>query len=391
MNMKKPILRILQIWTLFVFTSISFLWMVSFSQPEISSFWNISSINVEFSKTVFAEEKCETITETVYDTVTSPSWTTSKVPRTVSKKVCSDGTTSSTNTTKSSKSSGSSSVNECTTRLYCAVNPKDSIQTSSGTTNSGILMPIPPVLEIITQTGTSIEGEVKNIDIVIPHIILPVESTQSIKKTVFKKASFEKNIDSILSWLTQEKQIIKLTSIQDSVADMIDSLSLKILTSTDIEKISEYEEKLSRYIEMEEIIKSQLKKYQPAQTKAETKTYAFKALNVKTYTIIDDGKIVSIKKADGSFAKQTFKTYSEAVAYLNVNAVNQPKVTVAKTVATKKTVASTPTTTKTTVAKTVVTTPKITTAVVTKPVVTTPKVTTPVVTTPKVDTTTKAS
>lgn len=508
MNIKKPVVKIIQIGTLFVFTSLSFLWMISFSQPEISSFWTVSTIHFNISSTTYADDDeedededeededeeddddnnrtvtppvttpvvdtpttssgttswttCQTVTETVYDTVTSASGTKTKVPRTVTKKVCTDGTTSSSSSKSSSSSSNNSaSVNSCNWRLYCAdttpatttpiikpeiklvsselvdgtytwiwkysyawgsvdywvelvissgkitsarfisfmasgnglytriqadselsklvstQNSNINVVTGASGTSKAIQDAIDNALtkakntKIETQTGTAIEEKNQ----------LPVTQTPVVQKPLIKKEVLEQKVEKVFAKLSVEQKVKKLTSIQTVVANLIDSLSLKILTSTDEVKIAQYEEKLSVYLVVEEVINSQLAKYQPTQTKVETKTYSFKALNGKTYTIIDDGKVVSIKKADGSFAKQTFKTYAEAVAYLNINAVNQPKVQVAKKVTVKKTVVTTPAKTQTTVAKTTPTTTKTTTPVVTKPVVTTPKV----------DTTTKAS
>lgn len=106
----------------------------------------------------------------------------------------------------------------------------------------------------------------------------------------------------------------------------------------------------------------------------------YKAPNGKNYTIMFENWKIVVKKPDWSYAKQTFTSYAEARVYLDKNA---PKVVVIAKPVIKKTIAKV-----STIKKTIALNTKVTKTVVAKPVVTVSK---PVVSTPKVDTTTKAS
>lgn len=55
MKIKKPLLKIIQIWTLFLVTWISYLWVVSFSNPEINTFWTIRKLDITLIQETFAE------------------------------------------------------------------------------------------------------------------------------------------------------------------------------------------------------------------------------------------------------------------------------------------------------------------------------------------------
>ncbi|MDD5213898.1 MAG: FMN-binding protein [Candidatus Gracilibacteria bacterium] len=198
-----------------------------------------------------------------------------------------------------------------------------------------------------------------------------------------EKASVSIGIDDKLYIYTKEEKIKKINLLLLQEEKIIKNFEILKSKSTDEDYIMSLENKINIHQDIKDILSGKktklqndlilLKKTQDLKVKNITKISFYKALNGKTYTIIDDGVKVMIKKSDGSYAKQSFKTYNEAVAYLNKNAVLPKKVVIQakKAIVTKnptKTVTSTP---AKTVTKTV--TP---TKVVNKPVV---------------DTTTKAS
>ncbi len=336
MKVNKKSFKIFQIWVLFMFSSFSFFWLISLSNPKTTSFINMKDFSFWEIKETYAENEefweddeefweweeddnynkrnlyldstnkiilnpwittslsqnnsnswstkkvCKTITETVYDTVTSASWTKSQIPRNVSKEVCE----------------------------IIAINP------------------------VITKTDswtTTIYNK-------------PIIQKQDIIKsnTISYKAPNWKMYSLLNDWIS--------ISIKKS-----DWTFAKISFETFWQAID--------YLNINAI----------------PKTEQFKAPNWKIYTIFYEFPKVIIKKSDWTFAKQTFLTYAEAKVYLNKNSL--PIKIVAKPKSIQKVV-----TTKNTNNKQ---TSTITTPVVNKTQPAT--VVTPSVTIPKVDTTTKAS
>ncbi|MDD5769440.1 MAG: FMN-binding protein [Candidatus Gracilibacteria bacterium] len=222
-----------------------------------------------------------------------------------------------------------------------------------------------------TNTGVIDNSKVKNI----------ISNVLSTGLTEAEKNKVNLLIDNKLNiYNTNEKKINKLNPILSKLKRLIVNLKIsktKLDNESDILRI---EDKINVYIDVKEIISTKIQNLELQNDLTNNSLLnindveLYTAPNGKVYTIMfENGKVV-IKKADGSYAKETFITFDEAKKYLDINA---PKKVVVKPVVTKKT-----TTTKkiisNTPAKTVTTTPTKTTTTVVTP-------------TPAVDTTTKAS
>lgn len=455
MKIKKPLIKVIQIWTLFVFTSLSFLWIISLSDLKISNFWNIKKLNINTSNQVFAESNdynykhdnddededekdnddhnkdnneydeddekenknddnyiipiitkptqpveknitkiiipnsnCQTITETIYDTITSASWTKSQVPREVSKQVCN---------------------NTSTTPIITPITPIIPIKQTPI---------IPTTIPIVVQK--QISNQVWYIDWTYIwnwkytfvdwsvnysiQIIISWWKITSAKFLDFKESwnrkytrdqwdnQLEKmvltqniNIDTI-TWATWTSQ-----AIQDSINNaLVSSKSIASSENTTINKVTNtlwqkvkdtntlVVKDKSYYNEIKKQILTSVLGKSITPTK---KVSLYKAPNGKTYTIIDNwNNFVRVKKNDWSYTKVDFKSSKEAITYLNKNAIIPIKTTIKKPIISK--VKTQPTKTTQIVTKPIIKTPIITTKVTT---------TTPITKTPIIDTTTKAS
>lgn len=307
MKMKKPILKIIQIWTLFLFVTISFLWLISFSSPEISSFWTVKKIDITFVNSVFADDDEN---EDDYKEYSSK-----KEKR------------------KKYSENDDEDDNE----------DDENDHDKKKSTNNPIILPPPAdsTVNPIINSGSTTNNVCKTIT---ETIYDTVTSASWIQSQVPKKVSRE-----VCNTVTLEKPIQNDTTVSIKTSPIIEKKTIEEIPPV--------------LVEEKPIITKPI-------SKVKTKISLYTAPNKKIYKIINDGKKVTIQKADGSFTKQSFTSYFEAVAYLNKNAVLPPKV-IAKKIPVKKTIPK----------KTVVSTPtpvkKIT------PI--------PVVKAPVVDTTTKAS
>ncbi len=232
MNNKKRLLNVVQIWTLFLFTSFSLLGILSFTDPKISSFWSMKN---EKTFAEFENEDDEEIHQ---------------------------------NEKKSEKEE-----EENTTIIH----------TSSWLT----------VKQKYTLSSL-IDTKIK-------------KSTQ-IEKTKILNELIEKMNTQILN--------LKLLQSKRDKPDTYKKLENKIQIYTQIKNIL-----ISKKTPKTEIVVKKIdEKFQ--------KISSYKAKNGKIYKIIENWSEVTIQKQDGSFAKQTFPSYLEAVAYLDKNAILPPKVVI---------------------------------------------------------------
>lgn len=428
MKTQKPIFKIIQVWTLFIFTTLSFLWFISFSRPEISSFLSIEDWKVKIINKTFADDdedewddededdeeynyykrsddndereeeedddyyynkeknynntnnstsqnqnvtntkssntlndtittntntwkNCKEVTETVYDTVTSASWTKTQKPRLVTKEVC-----------ETINKPIDTKIDENITQTWVVLNENitkteiiNSIETAwlTDIEKEGLKYKLTNILKPLDN-----DKKIRKIDTIVSKINISILKLEKQKINSdeyeaylldYKILIYKEVIDTISlvkDEILTEKTLTSMTSLDINMSpEIYKAVNWKTYTIISENWIVFIKKPDWSYAKNTFLTFEEAKNYLDNNNLPEPESY--KAKNWKTYIILFQDGVVVIKKSDGSYAKSSFLSYDEAKNYLDVNA---PKVIVNTTVAAKK-----PTTTKK-VAKTTTTT-----------------------------------